>query len=78
MQAYLREHPDAQVALDQLAYARPWFATFQTVPVRKALGDQVQGVLAGRVKPADAVAAGQRQADALLRPYAEQTALKLP
>jgi len=78
MQAYLREHPDAQVALDQLAHARPWFATFQTVPVRKALGDQVQGVLAGRVKPADAVAVGQRQADALLRPYAEQTALKLP
>jgi len=78
MKEYLHDHPDAQVALDQLAHARPWFATFQTVPVRKALGDQVQGVLAGRVKPADAVATGQRNADALLRPYAEQTALRLP
>ncbi len=78
MQAYLQQHPDARVALDQLRYARPWFATYQTVPVRKALGDQVQAMLSGRVKPADAVAVGQRKADDLLRPYAEQTALKLP
>ena len=78
MQAYLQQYPDARVALDQLRYARPWFATYQTVPVRKALGDQVQAMLSGRVKPADAVATGQRTADDLLRPYAEQTALKLP
>ncbi len=78
MQAYLQQYPDARVALDQLRYARPWFATYQTVPVRKALGDQVQAMLSGRIKPADAVAAGQRKADDLLRPYAEQTALKLP
>ncbi len=75
MQAYLHDNPDAQVALDQLAHARPWFATFQTVPVRRALGDQAQGVLAGRVKPA---AAGQRQAEAPLEPFAGQTELKLP
>ena len=78
MQAYLQEFPDAKVALDQLKYARPWFATYQTVPVRKALGDQIQAMLSGRTKPAEAVAAGQRTADALLRPYAEATALKLP
>lgn len=78
MQAYLQQFPDARVALDQLRYARPWFATYQTVPVRKALGDQIQAVLSGRVKPADAVAAGQRAANALLLPYVEQTALTLP
>lgn len=78
MQAYLTEFPDARVALDQLQYARPWFATYQTVPVRKALGDQIQAMLSGRVKPAEAVAAGQRAANALLLPYAEQTALTLP
>ena len=78
MQAFLKENPDARVALDQLLYARPWFATYQTVPVRKALGDQVQAMLSGRVKPADVVSVGQRAADALLRPYVEQTALKLP
>ena len=78
MQDYLKQHPDARVALDQLQYARPWFATYKTVPVRKALGDQVQAMLSGRVRPAEAVATGQRTADALLRPYAEQTALRLP
>lgn len=78
MQAYLTEFPDARVALDQLRYARPWFATFQTVPVRKAMGDQLQLMLSGRVKPAEAVATAQRAANALLLPYAEQTALTLP
>ena len=78
MQAYLKQYPDARVALDQLQYARPWFATYQTVPVRKALGDQVQAMLSGRVSPAEAVATGQRAAAALLRPYAAQPALKLP
>ena len=78
MQAFIEEHPDAKVALDQLRYARPWFATFQTVPVRKALGDQVQLLLSGRAKPAEVVAAGQKAADALLKPYVEQTALRLP
>lgn len=78
MQAFIKDHPDAKVALDQLQYARPWFATYQTVPVRKALGTQVQLMLSGRAKPADVVANGQKAADALLRPYVEQTALKTP
>ena len=66
------------MALDQLQYARPWFATYQTVPVRKALGDQVVSMLSGRIKPEDAVANGQKAADALLKPYVEQTALSVP
>ena len=78
MQEYLQKYPDARVALDQLQYARPWIATYQTVPVRKALGDQVQAMLSGRAKPADIVVAGQKAADALLAPYAAQTALKVP
>ncbi len=75
MQSYLAEHPDAKVALDQLQYAQPWFATYATVAVRKAMEDQVQAVLSGRIKPADAVVAAQKAADDLLRPYAERTAL---
>lgn len=78
MKEYLEKYPDARVALDQLQYARPWFATYQTVPVRKALGDPVQAMLAGRMKPADVVVAAQKAADALLAPYAAQTALKAP
>ena len=78
MKSYLDEHPDAKVALDQLAYARGWFATYNTVGVRKALEDGVQSVLSGNSKPRDAMEAAQRNADALMRPYVEQTALKLP
>ena len=78
MQSYLADHPDAKVALDQLQYAQPWFATYATVAVRKAMEDQVQAMLSGRIKPADAVANAQKAADELLRPYAERSALDVP
>jgi sn-glycerol 3-phosphate transport system substrate-binding protein len=66
------------VALDQLAYARGWFATYNTVGVRKALEDGVQAVLSGKATPEAAMATAQKQADELMKPYVEQTALKLP
>jgi sn-glycerol 3-phosphate transport system substrate-binding protein len=78
MKSYMAAHPNAKVALDQLQYARGWFATYDTVAVRKALEDGVQAVLSGKMTPDAAMAAAQKQADALLRPYVEQTALKLP
>jgi sn-glycerol 3-phosphate transport system substrate-binding protein len=78
MKIYLAAHPDAKVALDQLKYARGWFATYDTVGVRKAMEDAVQSVLSGKATPEAALAEAQKQADALMRPYVEQTALKLP
>ncbi len=78
MKTYLAANPDAKVALDQLAYARGWFATYDTVGVRKAMEDAVQSVITGKAKPEAALAEAQRQADVLMRPYVEQTALKLP
>jgi len=78
MKTYLGEHPDAKVALDQLAYARGWFSTYDTVAVRKALEDGVQAVLSGKMTPEAAMAEAQKQADGLMRPYVEQTVLKLP
>ena len=78
MKAFMAAHPDAQVALDQLAYARGWFATYNTVGVRKALEDGVQAVLSGKATPAAAMADAQKQADALMRPYVDATALKIP
>ncbi len=79
MKSYLAEHPNAKVALDQLnRYGRGWFATYRTVPVRKAMEDQVQALLAGRVEPAVAAAQAQKDAEMLLRPYVAQTAMKLP
>jgi sn-glycerol 3-phosphate transport system substrate-binding protein len=78
MKSYMAQHPNAKVALDQLAYARGWFDTYNTVAVRKALEDGVQAVLSGKATPDAAMAAAQKQADELMRPYVEQTALKLP
>jgi sn-glycerol 3-phosphate transport system substrate-binding protein len=78
MKTYMAAHPDAKVALDQLQYARGWFATYNTVAVRKALEDGVQAVLSGKMTPDAAMDAAQKQADALMRPYVAQTALKLP
>jgi sn-glycerol 3-phosphate transport system substrate-binding protein len=78
MKDYMVKYPDAKVALDQLVYARGWFSTYNTVAVRKALEDGVQAVLSGKTTPEDAVAAAQKQADALMKPYVDQTALKLP
>ena len=78
MKDYLAHDSNARVAIDQLVYGEPWFATFNTVGVRKALEDQVQAVLSGKAAPAEAMAQAQKDADALLRPYVEQTALKLP
>jgi sn-glycerol 3-phosphate transport system substrate-binding protein len=76
MKQFLADHPDATIALDQLKYAVPWFDTFNTVAVRKAMEDQVQAILSGKVAPADAAVAAQKAADELLLPYVEQTALK--
>jgi sn-glycerol 3-phosphate transport system substrate-binding protein len=78
MKDYLAKYPDAKVALDQLGYARGWFATYNTVSVRKALEDGVQAVLSGKATPEAAMVTAQKQADELMKPYVEQTALKLP
>ncbi|HEY2620531.1 MAG TPA: ABC transporter substrate-binding protein [Acetobacteraceae bacterium] len=78
MKTFMAQHPNAKVALDQLAYARGWFATYNTVGVRKALEDGVQAVLSGKATPEVALQTAQQQADALMKSYVEQTALKMP
>ena len=60
MKDFMAKNPDAKVALDQLPYAKPWFATYQTVAVRKALEDEIQAVLNGKKK---AAAGGQGRAE---------------
>jgi sn-glycerol 3-phosphate transport system substrate-binding protein len=78
MKEFLDKNPDAKVGVDQLSVAKPWFATYKTVPVRKALEDEVQAVLAGKKQPKEALVAAQKAADEILKPYLDQTALKLP
>ena len=78
MKAFIAKNPDAKVALEQLPYAKPWFATYQTVAVRKALEDEIQAMMNGKKKADVALKDAQKKADELMRPYVEQTALKLP
>jgi sn-glycerol 3-phosphate transport system substrate-binding protein len=78
MKTFIAGHPDAKVALDQLVYARGWFSTYNVVGVRKAFEDGVQAVLSGKLTPDAAMARAQQEADGLMAPYVDQTALKLP
>jgi sn-glycerol 3-phosphate transport system substrate-binding protein len=78
MVEFMTRNPDAKTAIDQLAYAKPWFATYKTVAVRKAIEDEMQAVLSGKKTPKDALIAAQKAADEIMRPYVEQTAEKLP
>ena len=72
-------HPEREGRAGRsLQYARGWFDTYNTVAVRKALEDGVQAVLSGKTTPEQAMATAQKQADALMKPYVDQTALKLP
>jgi len=77
MVEFMAKNPDAKIAVDQLAYAKPWFATYKTVAVRKAMEDELQAMLAGKKTPKEAAAAAQRAADEIMRPYVERTALKV-
>lgn len=76
MKDYLAKAPQAKVAVQQLEFAKPWFATFKTVPVRKALEDEVQAVLSGKKSPKEALAAAQKSADEILKPYNAETSLR--
>jgi sn-glycerol 3-phosphate transport system substrate-binding protein len=76
MKAFTAKNPEALIALDQLnKFGRPWFATFNTVAVRKAMEDEVQAVLSGKKKPEEAVKEAQRKADEIMLPYVQSTAL---
>jgi sn-glycerol 3-phosphate transport system substrate-binding protein len=75
MKEFTAAHPDALIALKQLEYAKPWFMTYNTVAVRKAIEDEVQAVMTGKKKPEAAVKDAQRKADEIMLPYVQSTAL---
>lgn len=79
MQQYLAEYPNAKTALDQLKYAQPWYSTYETIAVRKAMENNMGRLLNDpNLKPMDAATAAQKEADAILAPYVAKTALRLP
>lgn len=72
MKKFIAEHPDALKAVEQLRYAGPWLAVYDTVAVRKAMEDQVQAVLAGKKEPAQAVKDAQKAADEIMKPLTQK------
>jgi sn-glycerol 3-phosphate transport system substrate-binding protein len=78
MKEFISKNPDALTALQQLQFAQPWFATYNTVGVRKALEDEVQAVLSGKKTPDDAMREAQKKANEIMKPYNDSTALNLP
>jgi sn-glycerol 3-phosphate transport system substrate-binding protein len=79
MKDYLAKDPRAAVALKQLQYAHPWYATYETVAVRQAMENQLASVVTDKSRlVADAARDAQLQADEIMKPYVAQTALKQP
>jgi len=75
MKEFIARNPDALRAVEQLQYAQPWIATYNTVGVRKAVEDQMQALLGDPSLSVDEAAAkAQRDADELMKPYIDKTA----
>lgn len=79
MKDYLAGDPRAAIALDQLKYAMPWYATYETVAVRQAMENQLGALMNdAKLTPEAAAAEAQKQADLIMKPYNQQTALRTP
>lgn len=79
MKAYLANDPRAAVALKQLAYAHSWYATYETVAVRKAMENQLGALVNDASLTVDEAARhAQDDADTIMKPYTEQHALQVP
>lgn len=79
MKAYLANDPRAAVALKQLAYAHSWYATYETVAVRKAMENQLGALVNdASLTVDDAARHAQDEADTIMKPYTDQHALQVP
>jgi len=75
MKDYIAKDPRAAIALSQLQYAHPWYATYETVAVRQAMENQLGALVNdGKLKPQAAALQAQQQADAIMQPYVASTA----
>ena len=74
---FVKNNPDALRAVEQLEFAGPWIATYNTVAVRKAVEDEMQALLSDPELTIDEAAArAQKNANEILAPYVNETALK--
>jgi len=77
MKDFLAKNPVAETALEQLKYARSWYSMYNVVPVRQAMENRVQKLVNDPAyTPETAAREAQEEADKLLLPYVEKTALR--
>ncbi|MEM9147252.1 MAG: hypothetical protein AAGC57_13735 [Pseudomonadota bacterium] len=77
MTEFVANNPDALCAVERLEHAGPWIATYKTVAVRMAVGDEMQVLLSDPELTIDEAAAhAQDNADTILQPYVGETAPK--
>ncbi len=75
MKEFVAQNPDALRAVEQLQFAGPWIATYNTVAVRKAVEDEMQALLGDADLSVDEAAArAQANANEILKPYVDETA----
>jgi sn-glycerol 3-phosphate transport system substrate-binding protein len=66
---YIKDFPQAKVAMDQLQYAYSELSTYQSGQVQKILNDTVQAALSGTGTVPDLLKKAQTQADQVLKNY---------
>jgi sn-glycerol 3-phosphate transport system substrate-binding protein len=79
MKDFIARNPNARVGVDQLRYAKSWYATYDTVMVRRAMENRLQKLVNDRnYTPEQCAKEAQEEAAALMEPYVRRTALAVP
>ncbi|TKI08134.1 ABC transporter substrate-binding protein [Martelella alba] len=69
MRNYAERVPQALVAREQLKYSQPELSTYKSVQIQEALNHAVEAAVTLTKTPQQALAAAQKEADRLLKPY---------
>jgi sn-glycerol 3-phosphate transport system substrate-binding protein len=79
MKDFIKQNPNAKLGVDQLRYANSWYATYDTVMVRRAMENRLQKLVNDKsYAPELCAREAQAEADELMQPYARRTALRVP
>ena len=69
MKEYVKQFPEALVALKQVEFSYPWWTVYEWDKVTKALETQLVNAVDGKVTAEQAMAEAQRDAEKILSPY---------
>ncbi len=69
MKEYVREFPEALIALKQVEFSYPWWTVYEWDKVTKSLETQLANAVDGKVTAEQAMAEAQKEAEEILSPY---------